>query len=117
MGLEWINKAGKSFSRSCGRGYRSLTSAHLFDASVLPIERSFKAKFLEGHILPAGTEITVRVESDGLKLYDKDEQIVGLPDDPPPWLVAKLSLVPGGIAVGVIEDIRLLSGGADVVVQ
>lgn len=117
MGVEWINKAGKTFRRSMGRGYNSLTSTYLFDPGVSAIERSFKAQLFEGNAPAAGTEIIVRVSPDGVRLYDGEERVIGLPDNPPAWLTTKLSSVSTGMAIGVIEDFRPMSGSADVVLH
>ena len=65
MGVEWINKTGKTFRRSMGRGYDSLKSTYLFDAGVSPIERSFRAKLCEGYVPLADAEVIVRVSPQG----------------------------------------------------
>lgn len=117
MGVEWINKTGKTFRRSMGRGYRSLTSTHLFDPGVAPIERSFKAQLIDGQTPLAGTEVIVRVGPEGVRLYDGEERVIGLPENPPAWLSTKLSSIPAGMALGIIEDFRPMSGSADVVLH
>lgn len=117
MGIEWMNKVGKTFDRSCQRGYRSITAGYLFDPAVSPVERSFKAKFFEGKNVPNGTQIFVRAEADGVRLYNTDESAIGLPEGMSSWLIEKLQGTPQGIAVGVVEEFRPLSHVADIVIQ
>jgi hypothetical protein len=117
MGVEWINKTGKTFRRSMGRGYDSLKSTYLFDPGVSAIERSFRAKLCEGYVPPADAEVIVRVSPEGVRLYDAEERVIGLPDNPPEWLTTKLSSASAGMALGVIEDFRPMSGSADVVMH
>src|SRR5437870_4741231 len=104
MGLEWINKASKTFTRSCQRGYASITSAKLFDATVADIERSFKAKLVDGQAVETGTQVFVRADDTTVRLYSTEERVIGEIEQSPSWLLDKLKAVPQGLAVGVIDS-------------
>lgn len=115
MGVDFLMRTGRGFSRSCQKGYEDLKRTQLFDPSVDVKHRTFLAKMKEG-TAHQSTEVVLRVEGAGIGIYC-DELKIGDGENPPEAIFEKVRAAEEGLAVGRIEHVHPFSGTADIAVQ
>jgi hypothetical protein len=114
MGLEFLERTAKPFDRACQLGFERLQVAYVFDPNVAATERSFLAKLGSECVVAPGENVVLRLIDEGITLF-KNEQAVGKCATPPKALY-KIIQEKGGVAVGQLSTLHMLSKSADVVV-
>ena len=112
MGLDFIRRAAKGFTKAWDRGRTSLAEPSLFTRYPESRTRTVIAELLPDCQVKVGAELAVCFDGDQLILVEETNQI-GCMRNPPPDLVAAVRNA-GGYALGQIRQFNPLSGTADV---
>ena len=115
MGLDFIRRAAKTFTKTWHRGATELARPTLFTHYPECRTRSVIASLDERANIPNGAQLTVCAEATRLVLVHETHR-VGLVDAPPADLFKAIQ-ESGGCAIGQITRINPLSGTADVEVE
>jgi hypothetical protein len=112
MGLDFIRRAAKGFTKAWDRGRTSLAEPSLFTRYPETRTRTVIAELLPDCQVKVGAELAVCVAGDQLILIQETHQ-VGYMNNPPPELLEAVRCA-GGYALGQIKQFNPLSGTADV---
>lgn len=115
MGLDFIRRAAKTFTKTWNRGASELARPTLFTRYPECRTRSVVASLHEPATIPNGAQLTVCAEASGLVLVHETRR-VGIVDAPPADLFKAIQQT-GGCASAQITRINPLSGTADVEVE
>ncbi len=115
MGLDFIRRAAKGFTKAWDRGRTSLASPSLFTRYPESRTRTVIADVMPDSQVQVGAELVVCFAGDQLILVEETNQI-GCMKNPPADLVEAVREA-GGYALGQIKQFNPLSGTADVEVD
>lgn len=115
MGLDFLRRAAKGFTKAWDRGRTSLAAPSLFTRYPESRTRTVITELLPDCHVKVGAEVAVCFAGDQLILVEETSQI-GCLKNPPPDLVAAVREA-GGYALGQIKQFNPLSGTADVEVD
>ena len=115
MGLDFIRRAAKNFTKAWDRGRTSLAHPSLFARSPEARRRTAIAEIVPGCTPQAGAEFAVQAEGPRLILLDQMIPI-GCLQSPPQDLVDAVHAA-GGFALGQITCFNPISGTADVEIE
>jgi hypothetical protein len=115
MGLDFIRRAAKTFTKSWNRGVSQLAQPTLFTRYPQSRARTVVACLNDGVTIPEGEQLLVCVRESKLALIRGTAQI-GVIDAPPNDLFREIQDA-GGSAVGSIAGLHALSGTADVEIE
>lgn len=109
MGLEFINKTSKSFTRSVAKGRVEIEIPGLCDPEVSATRQAFRARFGEGGDLPVGgTTVYVRADGDEVRILDTSERVIAKPVEPPGWLIERLRASPSRTLLGAVGETSVI---------
>ncbi|SRR5260370_41197010 len=117
MGIDWITQCAPRWKRSWDRGLEILAKPDLFSPDVPAIERSFRARPLNGAALIVGEEFNLRLDGDNILVCRGVNEPVASAEGAPPDLVRAIREGGHCHAVGVVARVYPLSGAADISVQ
>ena len=112
MGLDFIRRAAKGFTKAWDRGRTSLATPTLFTRYPESRTRTVIAEMQPDCNVSVGAELAICVVGDKLILIDETSQ-VGCMQNPPTDLVDAVRAA-GGCALGQITRFNPISGTADV---
>lgn len=112
MGVDFIRKAAKSFTRSWDRGRVQLATADLFTREPLCSARTIAGEIVDGAVLMQGDRLTVELAADALVARRGLIEVLRFHE--PPHEVLDALHASCGVASGRIEQIHRLAGVAEV---
>jgi hypothetical protein len=116
MGLDFIRRAARTFTKSWSRGARDLAQPTLFTRYPECRTRTIIAQLDEGGVaLSSGTQLAICSEGQQLLLVLGTAR-VGVVESPPADLFRAIQSA-GGCALGSLASINPLSGTADVEIE
>ena len=115
MGLDFIRRTAKGFTKTWDRSCTSLAEPSLFARYPETRTRTVIAELQTGCQTKVGDELAICFADDQLILVAETIRI-GFMKDPPPDLVAAVCAA-GGYALARIKQLNPLSGTADVEVE
>ena len=115
MGLDFIRRAAKGFTKAWDRGRTDLVEPSLFTRYPESRTRTVIAELLPGCQVKVGAELAVCFAGDQLILVDETNQVACMRNPPPDLVMAVREA--GGYALGQIKQFNPLSGTADVEVD
>jgi hypothetical protein len=115
MGLDFIRRAAKTFTKSWNRGVSQLAQPSLFTRHPQNRARTMVASLNDGVTIPEGEQVLVCVRESKLALIRGTCQI-GVVEAPPNDVFCDIQNA-GGSAVGSIAGLHDLSGTADVEIE
>lgn len=115
MGLDFIRRAARSFTKSWNHGANTLAQPTLFTRYPECRTRSVIVQLDDHVVLPLGSQLMVCSQTTSLILVHETTQ-VGIVHTPPPDLFRAIQDA-GGHAVGQIACVNPLSGTADVEIE
>ena len=113
MGVDFIKKCAKSFTKSWDRGKAELAAPNLFKHNPALAARTYCANITPGTETPPGREFLLRAEGSDLRLYEGASP-VGSIKDSPPSLIAAVQSSGCGLAVAKVVCAHGLSGAVDI---
>ena len=115
MGLDFIRRAAKGFTKTWDRGRTSLATPSLFTRYPEARRRTVLAEMAPDCTPRVGAEFAVCVEGQRLVHIDETNRI-GCLQNPPSDLVDAIRAA-GGYALGQISHFNPISGTADVEIE
>jgi len=115
MGLDFIRRAARTFTKTWSRGATKLAQPTLFTRYPECRSRSVVAALEENVTVEVGAPLAVHVEGTALALV-RETTRVGVVAMPPPDLFTAIQGA-GGCALGRVSQINSLSGTANVEIE
>jgi hypothetical protein len=116
MGVDFLSKAAKSYTKSWDRGRKELDTSLLFNEEPELRRRCYSAIAQNGHRFVLGNVLVAICDGKALRIFEGSEQI-GSFVEPPEYLIDEIMSKGCGLAVATVENVAELSGIADVSVK
>ena len=113
MGLDFITKCAKSFTRSWDRGRREFSEPDLFRRDPVLRSRVYCVVPRSGFKPSLGQELLIRADGATLRIYTGTDE-AGAFRDIPESLLSRVRSEGCGVAVGRVVRVRELSGVVEV---
>lgn len=117
MGVEWINRTHRTFTRSIAKARSHVLTPRLDDVNTSDVQRSFRVRLDGDQKLEPGAPVLVRADHNRVALLDGDERVIGQSEEMPDWLSKLVGDGAEGFACGVVDGINAIAGTADVRLQ
>ena len=114
MGVEWLNRAHKTFSRSVAKARSHVLTPRLSAPTIDDVDRCFRVRMEPDRSLEPGTSILLRAAEDRVALLDGDEHVIGQTEELPGWLSKLVNGQAEGFAYGIVDGFNPLACTADV---
>lgn len=114
MGIEWINRTDRTYSRSIAKCRSSLLIPRLLDAKIAEVKRTFRVQLKPDKSLQPGTRVLVHTANGTIALLDDNERIIAASNQMPEWIQQVAAEATERLVLGIVDGVNLIAGTADV---